>query len=101
MRQSLLLVSHRPADLVLGLLAVEIVAPGRDQAVLVDLDDRGAVHLDARPSPRLAVVGGSADPLEHGPVLTAADRGDLLGPVREDRTCITGYLADVGRRRRV
>src|SRR4051812_6085391 len=76
------------ADLVLRLLAVEVVAPAGDEAVGVDLDDGGAVHLDRR----LALVGGAADPLEERPVVTAPDPGDLLPPVRKH---VTRLLRDV------
>src|SRR3954462_15864820 len=68
------------ADLVFGLLAVEVVARAGDEAVGVDLDDGGAVRLDRC----LALVGGAADPLEEGPVVAAADPRDLRAPVRED-----------------
>src|SRR4051794_3311236 len=76
---------HRSSDLVFGFLAVEVVAPRRDQPVAVDLDDGRAVHRDRRAVPRSVaarrVVGGVPDPLEERPVVTAAHRGDLLAPV--------------------
>src|SRR5207245_9428404 len=62
----------RSSDLILRLLAVEVVPPTSDQAGGIDLDDGGPVHLDSgavaggvRAGRR---VGGPTDPLEHGPV---------------------------------
>src|SRR3954452_22074373 len=83
-------------ELLLDPLHVEVVAPTRHAALLVDVDQRHAFHLHRPTGGRAARrEGAAADPLEHRPVVLAPDRGHLLRPVREERLGLLRHLREV------
>src|SRR5262249_34935470 len=90
---------HRGLDLLFGCLAVEVIAPRGEESVLVPLDDRCTVHRDRCPISWTVTawrgVGRVADPLEHGPVVAAADRRDLLMPVGHHRARLALDVAQI------
>src|SRR5712691_12722843 len=73
-------------DLLLRLLAVEVVAPRRHPPLHVHLDDRGPVdgHWGAGTRCPGEAERAAPDPFEDGPVTGPANAGDLLRPVGKD-----------------